>query len=274
MFRALVAATFSACAVNAAIQVPVFIWSPEGYIPSIDRNEVSTPSSEIINQITKSTEELSTVVLFIQDKLSNFDFSRYAGSDEVSSPKLRTLLSQSNSQIYANVDNAGEKIEKHCSRMGIKHEIEGASDLEGLELSTGMHTVVVRLGSPATTGTVNQFSINDNLIDDVINKVSALSNNKYIAVLTAMEPSENLDLNFVHTLSMSKHRSARAANDTGDDEIDPATVQNRYFSAPIITVLLTILIFVFLTYFATYMLSEIQTPIRFQDAGIALIGKE
>ncbi|KNC77666.1 hypothetical protein SARC_09879 [Sphaeroforma arctica JP610] len=280
MFKALVLAVASVCAVQASGSVPVFVWSPESLAPAVSSG-FAPSATEIANQITTSkAEEDKTIVVFLQDKLSNFDFSRYAGSDGVSSPLLQSLLHNTNSHVYDNVLDAADIVRHTVTKTADRtHEIESVAELDILDLGDGVHTILVKLSSPATTGAANQFAVNDKLIGDVMEKIARATNDKYVAVLTASEPSEYLDLNFVHKLSTVKHRRQAEEGDADPSEggakaIDPATVQNRYFSAPIITGLFVLAIFTFLIYFGSYTLCEMQSPIRFQDPSIPLVGKE
>lgn len=74
---------------------------------------------------------------------------------------------------------------------------------------------------------------------------------------------------FMHTfaaLSVSSLLTAAAAT------LNPH--QHRYFTQRIITALITIIIFVFFMAIGAFLLSELQTPVRYQDATIPLVGKD
>lgn len=261
--------SLAACAsVAVAGNVPVLMWSPSSRLARVEDTTYTTPFSTVQQQLEESAAETQALVLFLQDQFSHFDFSRFSGAGGESFQQLQDALEQSMSKVLPAVERAGEQIEATMTKLAEEvKEIADSGDVEQLDLGKGRKLIVVRLPSPSKTGLPNQFAVNDALVGQVSRKVAALTNNNYIAVWAAEKPSEDCKMAFAPLAPIRNRRQAA-------EEKDYADYQDRYFSQRGITVMINVIMFVFFVAIGAFLLSELQTPMRYQDASIPLVGKD
>lgn len=261
--------SLAACAsVAVAGNVPVLMWSPNSRFDRIEETTYTTPFSAVQQQLEDVATQSQALVLFLQDQFSHFDFSRFSGAGGESFQQLQDALDQSMSKVLPAVERAGEQIEATMSRLAEEvKEIADSGDVEELDLGRGRQLFIVRLPSPAKTGKPGQFAVNDALVGQVSKKVAELTNNNYVAVWAAEKPSEGCKMSFAPMTASRNRRQAATEKNFGD-------YQDRYFSQRSITVIFCMLIFVVFLAIGTFVLMEMQTPLRFQDPSIPLVGKE
>lgn len=275
MLRALL--SLAACAsVAVAGEVPVLMWTPSGQLAQVDNNKYSVPFAAVQQQLEDASGEAEALVLFLQDQFSHFDFSRFGGVSGAAFEQLQDAMDKAASQVLPAVEKAGDEIEAAMTKLAEQvQEIANSADVEKLSLNGGRKLVVVRMPSPSKTGKASQFAINDALVGQVTKKVAELTNNKYVAVWTAEKPSEGCNMNFA---SMSSHgrnrRQAAPGAPAAASQKDFGAYQDRYFSQRIITVMIVVLLFWAIVIMGVFPIMELQSPIRFQDASIPMVGKE